>query len=306
LYGDLLSHVMQKEEYRPPDVGGKSVPGEDPQIEKLRWIHELWIEGARAYDAAIDIRSTLGTSFSMTNFSLALLHDKLGRLSRLFEKRLRGWVEEVGLRAALAKVDYLRFEGEGSLDEEEARQRLAKLFKDSLQNAFKGLVRNPTVLERIVSTWERELNDNYVQDRVQISLLNEKLNQSKEEKKRLLIDAELDEWMQALKTWGRHPEFPLSRSEVTVCDWKYQFNLARDRYRASLAAHTLSREHESLLRGRCYLTDDFHSEDIHFSVAYELFMQKYSLARSEAMDDELAGQTPRPQAGTTQRAVRSL
>lgn len=215
LYGDFL-HFALREQLMPgglpfalfspkQDLRAQPAGGIDDQFHSLRKpVVEAWVEAARAYDTAIDIRSTLGTSFSLTNVSLAILHEKL------------------------ATVTY----------------RLG----DHIRRVFSANSQNLTRKE---------------------------------------IDEKVDRFWQALRNWGRHPDFPLSRSEVTVADPVYQFNLARDAYVRSVAAHQLGKVHADICNRYCYLTDDFHSEDVHFSVAYEVFMMDHSKERVEAIDKSL-------------------
>jgi hypothetical protein len=169
LYGDMLKLLILIEN-----------PNDYPTI------LEYFVEGITAYKNALDILNTLGSSLSITHFSIAELHFKLAELLNQCAKQI--------------KYDDM------------------------------------TPAEQL------EINS--------------------------VIDFA-----------SRAHDFPLSRSDMLFRNRICQYEQALRHYRLSISIHTQGQAYMDTIRQYCYLTDDFHGEEVHFSIAYETFMKSHSSKR---------------------------
>lgn len=85
----------------------------------------------------------------------------------------------------------------------------------------------------------------------------------------------------ALTFLSRSHETPLTESQCHEVSSVVQYRYALDAYRASISIRTMGREFWLQYRKRSYLTDDFHGEEIHYTLAYESMMVNYCKSRAD-------------------------
>jgi len=94
----------------------------------------------------------------------------------------------------------------------------------------------------------------------------------------------LKEWFDIFRLWSRYHNFPLSQSEIHYSRSDYQFDQAQQCFKNAISAHTLGQAFMDLYKQNYYLMDDFHSEDFHFGIAYEMFMMPYCDGKIKEID----------------------